>query len=95
MLVICWFGGEFVAGLIAGIFHAIQNGPDAAFGVGIYAFAIFGALLGAAFTFFVVHLLPANVSEPLGSSASDDPFATNPYAPRRVSGDPNNPYSPQ
>ena len=94
MLVVGWFGGEFVAGFIAGIVHAIQNGPNAPIGTGIYLLAIVGALVGTGFTFLVVHLLPPNAPPSMISSEAEDPFGANPNAAKRYPSDPTNPYAP-
>ena len=86
LLVVAWFGGEFAGGVVGGIAHVIQNGPDAPMGMGVYLFAIVGAALGAGFTFLIASLLPASDPETPPAPYGDDPFE------RRT--DPNNPYAP-
>ena len=87
MLVVTWVGGEVVGGFVAGVVHVIRNGPDAPMGFEVYLIAIFGAVLGAGFTFFVAYMLPSEHSgspqETLGMK--DDSLE------RRL--DPNNPYA--
>ena len=86
MLVVCWLMGEFTGGFIAGIVHVIRNGENAPMGIGVYLFAILGAALGAAFTFLVAYLLPAQHAAPQ-VMPTEDPFELRPR-------DPNNPYAP-
>lgn len=92
MLVVMWIGGEFCAGVVAGIVQVIQHG-DADFepGLPVYLAAIAGAALGAGACFLIVHFLPP-VDENASSYPTDlaQPSASNAAAPI----DPDNPYVP-
>lgn len=60
LLVIAWFGGEFGAGILAGIIAMIASGridEEPPFAV-IYIAALLGAGLGAWGTFMLVKMLP-------------------------------------
>jgi hypothetical protein len=86
MLVFCWILGEFAGGFVAGVIHVIRNGENAPMGFGVYALAIGGAVLGAAFTFLVAYFLPNRDVQPQ-IIPDEDPFN---YRPRDL----NNPYAP-
>ncbi|MCG8653917.1 MAG: hypothetical protein MI861_29025 [Pirellulales bacterium] len=87
MLVVLWIVGEFTGAVVAAAIHIMQNGPNAPMGLGIYLFAIVGAAMGAAFTFLVAALLPAQNVAPQPAPMVEDPFD------RRLH-DPDNPYAP-
>lgn len=85
MLVVFWIGGEFTGGFVAGVWHAVRNGPEAPMGIGIYAIAMVGAALGAGVTFLVASLLP-----PVETSVYQGSVGIN-SVNRHV--DPDNPYA--
>ena len=65
MLVLFWFGGEFVGGIVAGIMHAIRHGgaPIDNFDLSLYAIALASAGLGAGLVYLIVALLPSLANE--------------------------------
>jgi hypothetical protein len=93
MLVVFWFGGEFLAGVAAGVLYAVQNGgasPEP-FDLTVYLFAMMGAACGAGLAFLIAHLLPDNQAE--ATYGTPGGFEFNPNY-RLPTPDPNNPYSP-
>jgi hypothetical protein len=59
LLVVFWFGGEFLGGVVAAVVHVMRHGdapPE--FGLGIYLFAIVGAACGAGLWFLIASLMP-------------------------------------
>ena len=59
LLVLFWFGGEFMGGVVAAIVHAARygDGPQE-LGLGVYLFALVGAACGAGLWFLVAGLMP-------------------------------------
>lgn len=58
-VVVAWFGGEFVGGVMGGVVAAIINGPDQEPSLlPAYLAALAGAGLSTAFVFFLASQLP-------------------------------------
>jgi hypothetical protein len=98
LLVLSWFGAEFIAGIIYGIVLAMQHGgqpPE--FDMTIYLVALLGAGAAAGFWFLVAYLMPPG-QMPLRPAIG--PYAgppAQPFGPPPTFGppsDPNNPYAP-
>ena len=95
LLVVCWLGGEFAGGVVAGIVQAIRNPGQQEFQIdaSIYLFALGGAALGAGFVYLIAYILPpAEQFSPRSyASQSGEKFAQQNY--NLPPTDPNNPYS--
>lgn len=91
MLVLLWFGGEFMAGIVYGVVYAIRYGgiPDTDFNLAIYAVALVGGGLGAGLVYLIAALLPT-VRDDQSFSASGDWAGGDDGLPPI---DPNNPYA--
>lgn len=90
MLVVFWFGGEFAAGIVAGIVYAVLNGaaPDAEPGLWVYLVALAGAGAGAGLAYLIVAMLSPVVVPEFGEQVPAG-FGPNSGAPL----DPDNPYA--
>lgn len=93
LLVLFWFGGEFLAGVAAGLVQAMRHrGVPQEFDFTIYGAALVGAACGAGVVWSIAKLLPP--LEPEIPSASH--FGPHPGVPREWDfppDDPNNPYT--
>ena len=92
LLVLSWFGAEFCAGIIYGVFQSFRGAPaDMGFDFTLYVVALLGAACAAGFWFLIAYLLPSaevNYAPPAFAGQS----GTAPmYQPPQ---DPNNPYAP-
>lgn len=95
LLVVCWLGGEFAGGMVAGVIQVIRNPgqQEVQVDITIYLFALGGAALGTGFVYFIAYLLPPNeqFSSQAYSLKPGDTFAQQNY--NLPPADPNNPYS--
>ncbi len=82
--VVGWIGGEISGAIVGGIVHAIQNPDVEEIGLGVYVFALVGAVVGVGIPFFVAFLLPSVKPETYPATGQ---FPSRPF-------DPNNPYAP-
>ena len=59
LLVVFWFGGEFLGAVAAAVVHVVRHGgPPPEFSLGLYLFAIVGAGCGAGLWFLIAGLMP-------------------------------------
>lgn len=95
LLVVSWFGAEFVVGFVAGFIRAVQlgNAQPQGFDITGYVFALIGAACAGGFWFLVANLMPRVQPAYSPDYAKTDPIIGPPpdFAPPA---DPNNPYSP-
>ena len=92
MLVVSWFGGEFVGAFIGAIGYVVMTGDDTGeLHPSVYLFALLGAALGAGFCFLVAYLLPDAAPAYDPYQAAPDFGGMNPSKPRV---DSDNPYHP-
>ena len=95
MLVLSWFGAEFVGGVVGGIMQAVRHGGGGpgGFDFTIYICALVGAACAAAFWFLIANILPPVEPAWKNTQSKGDPVIGLPPEMAAPS-DPNNPYAP-
>ena len=86
LLVLCWFGGEILGGIVFVIFQAIRGEPVDDLNLMFYAVALLGAACGAGLTFLLASIIP-----PAPAMEKKDDLT---FGPAPSYGDSDNPYSP-